>query len=471
MVASRLSEDPGRSVCVVEGGPDYGPHGTGAGAAWPPDLLDGRLPSTSHDWRDDDGSLPVARVIGGCSAHNVSTIPRGAAADYDEWPGDWSAAAMEGYLGRAEEELGTRMLDEEALSPWFATLWAAASELGLPVHDRINAPEAIEGPGRVPFNLRGTVRWNAAFAYLDRARSRPNLTIVADTLVDRVLISGSRVGGAAVLGPDGEAELHARSVVLTAGAYGSPAILLRSGVGPADELARHGIEPRIELPVGRGLRDHFGVPVAFEPTDRMEELLSSHAERHRPQPCSGLFKARSSSCPAGLWDLMLVPFAVPRSGDSDDPGGHMLSSTAMLMKPEWSGDVRLRDRDPRRLPIVTEYSLASDHDLDRAMEGVELVRRLARSRSARGLVGEELKPGLGATGEEIRTRGRDGLNAFFHPTGTCAMGAVVDESGRVPGCEGLAVADASVIPAQPRAGTCLTVIALAEALSERLARR
>jgi choline dehydrogenase len=469
VLASRLSEDPGRSVCLVEGGPDYGPFDPDAGAAWPADMLDGRMPRDSHDWTDGESTLSAARIIGGCSSHNACAIMRGAPEDYDEWrDAGWSWAAIAPYLDRAEERLAPEFVADEAASPWFAAVCDAAAEHGLPVHEDLYAPGVSEGFGRVRLNIRGKVRWNAAFAYLDPARSRPNLTVMAETLVDRVLLDGNRAAGAAVVGPGGPAELYAPLVVLTAGAYGSPAILLRSGIGPEDELARHGIAARGVLPVGERLEDQFGIAVRFAPTERMERLIDESARLGAGAFC-GLAKIRSASAPDGLWDLMLLPAAFPVSGDHDAPGGYVLSSSSMLMRPKWTGSVRLRDRDPGRLPVVTELSLGTGDDLARAMDGVELARRLARSDAAEGLVGEELAPGEGATTDEISARGRDALSAFFHPVGSCPMGAVVDGSGRVHGFEGLAIADGSIIPTIPRAGTYLTILALAEALSERYA--
>jgi choline dehydrogenase len=468
VVASRLSEEPDRSVCLVEGGPDYGPYDPGAGASWPADMLDGRVPRDSHDWTDGEVTLSAARIIGGCSSHNACAIMRGAPEDYDEWAdAGWSAAAIAPYLDRAEERLAPEFAREDAASPWFAAVCDAAAELGMPVHDELYAPGVSEGFGRVRFNLRGKVRWNAAFAYLDPARSRPNLTVLGETLVDRVLLDGNRAAGAEVIGPGGPAELYAPLVVLTAGAYGSPAILLRSGVGPEEELARHGIAARAVLPVGERIEDQFGIAVRFQPTERMEQLLDESV-RGGSGSFTGLAKIRSSRAD-DLWDLMLTPAAFPASGDHDAPGGWVLSSTSMLMRPEWSGSVRLRDRDPTRLPLVPELALDTGDDLARAMDGVELARRLARSDAAAALVGEEIAPGEGATAADVAARGRDALSAFFHPVGSCPMGPVVDGSGRVHGLEGLVIADGSIIPAIPRAGTYLTILALAEALSERLA--
>jgi choline dehydrogenase len=181
VLAARLSEDPTRSVCLVEAGPDYGPYADGR---WPADILDARrLALDSHCWatdRDDHSQLR-ARILGGCSSHNACALVRGEPRDYDEWPEGWRNADLEPYLDRAEAALGACFFAEDELAPWHRALGRAGGD------------ETI----RHPFNVRGSTRWNAAFAYLDPARTRDNLTIVADTVVDRVLIEDARTVGVA----------------------------------------------------------------------------------------------------------------------------------------------------------------------------------------------------------------------------------------------------------------------------------
>lgn len=458
VLASRLSEDDGRRVCLVEAGPDYGPFGAGR---WPADILDGRLPGGSHHWSDSGGSLPVARILGGCSAHNMCTLMHGAPADYDGWAegtGDPGLAheTFEPYLRRAQDRMTQRRFADEELDPWFRGLAAASTEIGLPVHEDANDPGATEGIGRVPFNLRGTTRWNAAFGYLDEARERSNLTIVADALVDRVLLRGERAVGAEVLQSGRRRSLGAGLVVLCAGAYGSPAILIRSGIGPEEELQRLGISPAAVLPVGEGLRDHFGVPVRFAPSEAMTREIAVHREGADDPSMQGVVKARTSSCPEALWDLHLLVAVFP-AGD-----GVVLSSSSMLLQPEWEGSVSLRSADPAVLPAVTGLNLTTGRDLDAALEGVELARRLVDTDALRERVAGELQPGTDVTPDELRARGRDGLTTYFHPVGSCAMGQVTDSAGRLHGFENLRVVDASVIPQPLRASPHLTVMALAE---------
>jgi choline dehydrogenase len=464
VLASRLSEDGSRRVCLVEAGPDYGPAGADA---WPAELLDGRLPPTSHDWRDEHGTLPVARVLGGCSAHNMCTLMRGAPEDYEGWAeatGDESLAekTFEPYLKRALDRMAKRRFGEEELDPWFKGLAAASAEIGLPVHADGNALTATEGVAPVPFNLSGTMRWNAAFEYLDPVRERPNLTILSEALVDRVTLEGDRATGAEVLVDGQRRELSADLVVVCGGAYGSPSILLRSGIGPEDALRRLDIAPSAVLPVGEILREHFGVPVRFAPSDRMSEEFAKHRDLNDDPSLQGVIKARTSICPDGTWDLHLLAAAFP----ADD--GVSLGMSSMLMQAEWTGSVTLRSKDPTKLPEVSELDLAAESDLDAVLEGVALARRLASSDALEGLVADELAPGDEMTPEDLRSRGRGGLTNYFHPVATCAMGPITDSLGQVHGFENLHVVDASVIPRPLRSSPHLTVLALAERAAERL---
>ncbi len=425
VLAARLSEEPGRSVCLVEAGPDYGPY---AGGRWPADILDGRwLALDSHRWEQDDAddrSQARARILGGCSAHNACVLLRGADADYDEWGPGWTAAELQPYLDRAEQAFGTRVLDDTELHPWHRAFADAAGD------DTIVNPVNMTREG---------VRWTAAFAYLDPARDRPNLTIQADTLVDRVVLDGDRAVGIAT----SDGEISAETVVLAAGAYGSPGVLLRSGIGP-----------ETGLPVGEGLVDHVGTGIAWEPTD---ELRADWDASAAPLALAAVtIEARSTRCEEGVCDLFLFPALHP---------GHEISAAVYAMKPRSRGRVTLTSADPRA-PLHIEHGFLSD-DADVAVltEGVERVRELAQSPPIRRYRGPELRPGEDVGAEE---HVRAGGGGFFHPTGTCAIGSVVDEGGRVLGYQNLVVADASIMPTIPRANTNLSTAAIAERIAEML---
>jgi choline dehydrogenase len=424
VLAARLSGEPDRSVCLVEAGPDYGPYG---GGGWPADIVDGRwLALDSHRWEQDDPDdrSQARAILGGCSAHNACVLLRGADADYDEWGTGWTAAEFRPYLERAEQALGMRVLDDAELHPWHRAFADAAGA------DTIVHPVNLTQDG---------VRWTAAFAYLDPARSRPNLTIQADTLVDRVLLDGDRAVGVAT----SVGEIAAGTVVLAASAYGSPGVLLRSGIGPDSGL-----------PVGEGLLDHVGTGMAWEPTD---ELRADWDASSAPLGMAAItIEARSSRCDEGVCDLFLFPGLDP---------GYEISAAVFAMKPRSRGRVTLTSPDPRA-PLHVEHGFLSDvADVAVLTEGFERLRDLAGSAPIRRYAGRELRPGE-EVGAEEHVRGS--ARGFFHPTGTCAIGSVVDARGRVLGYDRLVVADASIMPTIPRANTNLSTTAIAERIAEML---
>jgi choline dehydrogenase len=428
VLAARLSED-GRRVCLVEAGPDYGPH---QGGRWPADILDARRLAFSHSWETDreDRSQLRARILGGCSAHNACIMLEGAPADYDEWGHGWSHSSIEPYLRRAERELRVRRVTREELSPWHGVFVAAAPEDAI-LH---------------PVNAVGTVRWNAAFAYLDPARGRSNLTILDETLVDRVLLAGDRAVGVAT----SAGELRAPTIALAAGAYGSPGILLRSGIGPERGL-----------PVGEGLCDHVGVGFGFEGTERLQRETAEFGRAHPLFMAQVTVARASSACPPGLRDLFFFP-------GLDPPGerGYEASVAVFAMKPESRGSVRLASGDPRAPLAIDHGFLSAPRDAEILVEGVEHLRALTGSDPLRGYAGLETRPGPEV---DPLTHVRAAVRGFFHPVGTCAIGRVVDGLGRVHGLEGLYVGDASIVPTIPRANTNLSTLALAERLAEGIA--
>ena len=425
VLAGRLSEQPARTVCLIEAGPDYGPFADGR---WPTDILDGRwLALDSHRWEqddDEDRSQARARIMGGCSSHNACVILRGADADYDEWGPGWTAAEFRPYLDRAERVFRTRRLDDEELSPWIQAFADAAGG------DTIVHPVNMTEDG---------LRWNAAFAWLDPARDRANLTILADTLVDRVLLEGSRAVAVATSAGD----VRAETVVLAASAYGSPAILLRSGIGPDSGL-----------PVGENLLDHVGTGMGWEATDALRADWDAW-ERDHPLGFAGVtIEARSSWCDDDVCDLFMFPAADP---------GYEISAAVFAMKPRSRGRVSLISPDAHA-PLRIEHGfLADEADVKVLAEGFERLRELGGSEPVAQYAAREIRPGEDV---DAVTHVRATARGFFHPTGTCRMGSVVDERGRVFGYENLIVADASIMPKIPRANTNLTTAAVAERLAE-----
>jgi choline dehydrogenase len=417
VLAGRLSEDPARTVCLVEAGPDYGRYDEGG---WPADILNGgRLALDSHCWErcnEEDRSQLRARILGGCSSHNACVIPRAADADYDDWGPGWTATELRPYLDRAEQTFGTRVLDENELTPFMKAFVDAAG--GDATVHTVNM--TAEG-----------VRWNAAFAWIDPARARENLTIQADTLVDRVLFDGTRATGVTTSAGD----IHADTVVVAASAYGSPAILLRSGI--------------TELPVGERLSDHVGTGMGWEPTDELRAEWDLWVADHPLAAASVTIRAAGG-------DLFLFPAVDP---------GYEISAAVFAMKPRSLGRVSLTAADPSAPLAIDHGFLRDEADVEVLTEGFEHLRELGRAEPIRRYAAREARPGESVSAEShVRATAR----GFFHPTGTCGIGRVVDERGRVYGYENLVVGDASIMPTIPRVNTNLTTAAIAEKLAETI---
>jgi choline dehydrogenase len=436
VLAGRLSENRERSVCLVEAGPDYGHRSEGR---WPADILDPRwLALESHLWeRDDekDRSQARARILGGCSAHNACVLLEGSPSDYD-WGEGWSYDELAPYLRRAAETLRARVIPDEELTPWHRAFRDSGG------------PDSIVHP----VNIVGGVRWHTGFAYVDPVRGRENLTILADTLVERVLFEDGRAVGAV----SAARELRADVVVVSASAYGSPGILLRSGLGPTRELERHGIEAVAELPVGEGLVDHVGTGAAWEPTERLLTETAAHEAVHGLYMGQVTIAERSRSCPPGEKNLFVFPAL---------DAGPEISAAAFAMKPASRGSVRLNGPSAET-PLAIEHGfLRDERDVEVVVEGFERLREVVTSEAVRPFAGRELRPGPEVDSEEhVRATAR----GFFHPVGTCAIGSVLDERCAVLGLEGLFVVDASAIPVIPCANTNLTTVALAERAAEWL---
>jgi choline dehydrogenase len=476
VLAARLSENPDRSVCIVEAGPDYGPFDAGR---WPKELLDPTNPPDSHDW-EPGGELSGARckVLGGCSVHNASFIVWPSREDCDEWERfggpAWTFDALEPYLRSCQERLRTRPLEEEECNPWAREMREGAAAMGMPTIEDLNDLEQPEGIAWIPVNVSRRARWSTALAYLDEARQRLNLTILADTLIDRVIVNGGRASGAVVNPPSGTAELRAGMVVLSAGAYGSPAILLRSGIGPEEHLTKRGIAVRLPLAgVGRNLIDHSGVSLGFKLGAELRREVEEAGRSGRLFRAGTIARARSTRCADGTWDLHFLSWT-----PFDEESGWGARLSAYAMKPLSTGVVRLRDANAASLPQV-EHGFVSDPagaDFETIIDGLEMLREIAADRIEAGAIEAEVDPGPAAKGREgLAEHLRGNVRGYFHPVGTCRIGpaddagAVVDGSCRVHGTDNLYICDASVMPTIPRANTNLITVAIAERIAASLA--
>jgi len=475
VIAGRLAAETDASVVLVEAGPDYGARSSGD---WPADLLDGGALVTSHDWGYASGELPGrepitfprARVIGGCSAHNGCVVAVGCPADYDGWAattGDprWSADAIRPALARVLQHLTVRTYADDEVGPFHRLCLDAAAALGWPRADDLDDLDGGIGFGIEPVNIDGGVRVNAAFAYIDPARARPNLTILDNALCDRIAFAPGGGGEVIVRRSGEETRIAAATIVLAAGAYGSPAILQRSGVGDPADLEPAGIATVLELRgVGRNLHDHPLVELEFTGSDRLRaQLAESAAARFTPEEQT-LGKLRSSRA-SGPFDIHLFPVAAhPHS---------LLAGRVMLvvaaMEPHSRGILRVLGPDPELAPLIDHGYLSDADGHDRAVlaEGSEGTRELAATEPLRSMIGDELASTAQSPIDRFHAH-------YFHPVGTCAMGAasdpfaVCDGAGRVRGLEGVVVADCSLMPAIPRANTNVPAVLVGERIAETL---
>jgi len=464
VLASRLSQDPGRTVLLLEAGPDYGPFDAGR---WPKDILDGRdIVVESHDWGFVGGdSAARAKIIGGCSSRNLCIVAWASPADHARWVEiggpRWSFNEQRPLLDRAQRQLRTRVPSLEEHGPMAGPFLRACEEVGYPVLDDLNGSDWRPGVAPSPKNSVGSVRWNTSFAYLDVARSRPNLTIAANIIVDKIEFEGTRATAVMTRASGGERRVGAGTVILSAGTYLSPAVLLRSGIGPPKELARLGVPVVVPLAgVGENLMDH--------PSTRVE--FATDPSLGMPEPTNGhlVLKARSTQCSDEQWDTHLLPF---RWLD-ESRGQPVVTLNVWAVESTSVGRLRLPSADPEVLPEISQpFSALSEHDLSVLQEGIALARRLGQTEALAPWLGAERAPG---PSKDLPAWVRANAGGYFHPVGTCRTGnandpgAVVDEAGRVHGAEGLIVADASILPSPPRANTNLPVIGAAEFIATTL---
>ena len=491
VLAARLSEDPARSVLLLEAGPDYvSPEQT------PQDLIDGRNSSmVDHDWQFTAEVLPGrsipyprGKVTGGSSAVNGTVALRGSPADFDEWAGwgneAWSWQQVLPYFRKLEDDqdergdfhgsggpLPIRRWKREELSPEQQACFEACTRLGFADAGDHNHPETT-GVGIIPMNQRNFVRVSTAIAYLLPARNRLSLTIRPHCLVHRVLFEAGRAVGVEVECGDLVQQVFGRRITLSAGAIASPAILLRSGIGPGKDLEALGIEPLLDLPgVGANLLDHPNVPVVMVPRNGV-------CDTSRP----GLQVLVRYTAPGSQefndMQLLLLSHSdlAVRSPETADAVGVplVMSTNAILERPRSAGSLCLTSSDPHVQPRIELNYFAEPEDMRRMIEGVRLCWAVAR--------GPELAPFVErialldeetvASDEELAGYIRRTARTTFHPVGTAKMGpasdpsAVVDQYCRVHGVGNLRVVDASVMPNIVRCNTNLTCIMIGERVAD-----
>jgi choline dehydrogenase len=485
-LAGLLAGEGGQKVCLIEAGPDYGSLESGN---WPTELLDAScIPEDSHAWRysgvahgsqAESTAFDRARVIGGCSSHNGCIALLGHYRDYDQWvnignPG-WAFGSVRPSFIRAMERLRVRQPEDDEITPFQSLFLNGAISAGIPQVGDLNQPGERSGVAAAPVNISDGVRWNAALAYLTAdVRESGNLTILDNAVVDQVLLEDDRAGGLAIR-RDGEEEfIKASRVALCAGAYGSPGILERSGIGELSLLKRMGISVQKELPgVGASLTDHPAVRLVYRGSDELDrEMTSQRASGWCPDE-QVLAKAMSAHC-EDAFDLHL--YSVTGFDEATAEWSYNIYVSSVF--PTSRGTVHITSRDPESSPDIDHGFLGNaDHrDLQVLRDGVRLAREMMKPALDSGMIEEETLPGPASTSDdELAEFIEQNVGIYYHPSCSCRMGpnsdpmAVVDSLGRVHGLRNLWVCDASIFPVLMRANTNLPSVMVAEHLAPVIA--
>ncbi len=483
--AGTILEHSSASVVVVEAGPDYGPKDSGS---WPESLLDPAIQTFDWDWgyrgqvNGRSVNFPRARVLGGCAAINGAAVVHGSRTDYSGWVAagndGWSADELDPIFESAWTHLQVRQVPREELTPFQSACLDALVATGIPEVSDLNDLDQTTGVAAFPTNTdAGGVRMNTAFGYLDPQRGKGRLTVVGNAPAIKVLIEDGAATGV-VVSQDGEERLiHARRVLISGGAYGSPAVLQRSGIGPAQVLADAGIAVVKELAgVGRNLHDQPTVQVDYTGTVELAQAMRSFSHTGRRRDEQVIAKFPSSGCEDGF-DLHIFPIGGPR--DDPDSAGREIGFTigGAVLSPLSRGFVEVTgpDLDDQLLIDHCYLSDADGSDLARLVEVVERIREMAAAPPLNALIGTEVSPGPGLVGAALSDSIAETVVHYYHPAGSCKMGpasdphAVIDARGAVHGVEGLYVADASVMPKVVSGNTNMPTIVIGAKIGRAIA--
>jgi choline dehydrogenase len=487
VIANRLSANQHNTVLLLEAG------GSDARA----DISDPRglisLWGSDVDWNYttepepylNKRNIPIARgkVLGGSSSINAMIYIRGNRRDYDYWHhlgnDGWSYDEVLPYFKRSEGYAGEDLRfhgadgplsvitcpDPSPVAQAFAEVGPALGFAGRGWD--FNATQQEDGTGLYQLNItKEGKRCSASVAFLNPVLDRENLVVRTESQAMRLVVEKNAVVGVEYI-RNGEKEqaAAAQEVILSAGTFDSPKLLMLSGIGPADHLRSHGIPIQIDLPgVGQNLQDHVLVPVFY------------HSKRTMPAPQfiaeAGLFTRTCSGTASSSPDLQFhfgagIPAFIPRNYHIDGP---TFAFVPILVQPQSRGSVRLRSQLPHDPIKIHANYLQCDADIEVLVKGVELSREIANTRAFHEFRGDEITPGSDKSAKEICDYIRAHCSTVWHVVGTCKMGrdrmAVVDPQLRVHGLEGLRVADASIMPTITAGNTNAACIMIGEKASD-----
>ena len=495
ILAARLSEDARRSVLLIEAGPDYTsidqlPDEVKHGYATGTDIA-----TSAHNWQFVGRgtatapriNIPRGKVTGGSSAINGQVFLRGVPEDYNLWAqagnDEWDYESCYDYFNKLETDLDfgdrdhhgadgpilARRFKREEWHPDQQAFHAACLAAGFSDVPDHNAPNAT-GVGPIPLNNPNGIRWSTALGYLNPARHRLNLTVRANCTVQRLLFDGTRCVGVEVESGGERFTVEGNEVILSAGAIGSPQLLMLSGIGPRAHLEELGIPVLHDLPgVGQNLRDHPMIFVRWQTKpDYQQDPFAPRIQLMLRWTAEG----------SHLWNDLLI-FMSSFATERPERGGNRLTSTGIRMHPVLNlamgaGELRLQSTDPTVQPLLDYRYFDDEFDRRRMREMIRLAASLAEHPDFRAIITERVEP----TDAELASD--DALDAFIlretttgqHSSGTCKMGpasdplAVVDQYGKVHGLQSLRVVDASIMPDCIRANTNVTTMMIGERIAD-----
>ncbi len=515
ILASRLSENPQRSVLLLEAGPDYPDFehlpddvkfGYDTGTGTPPMRTAGGPPvaqaSSIHSWQlvaratdlAPNMAVPRGKVTGGSSAINSSAFYRGIPEDFEAWSGlgndQWSFDKVLPYFRRIETDVDrhdehhgsegpifVHHSDRERWHPTQTAFYNACVDAVYSETQDHNEPGS-QGVGPAITNNHDRVRFSTSLGYLNQGRHRLNLTIRANCTARRLLLDGYRVVGVEVSSGGDAFTVEGDQVILCAGAVGSPQLLMLSGVGPAKHLATQGISVALDLPgVGQNLRDHPKLYVTWRVKEGypVEERPARGGVAFRFTATGSHFRNDLSISMGAFVTRRIEPSEYLASqGGGDDLSDRRVEMMAALLLPVSSGELKLKSTDPNVQPYIDYNYLAAPFDRERLREAVRLCLKLAEYSQLADVIGERIEPS-DADLESDKALDRWMMleaHTYSHISCTCKMGpsidpmAVTDQYGKVHGMEGLRIVDASIMPNLVRAPINPTVLMIGERIAD-----